>query len=452
MKLFISIGLLLLSFSTQRLLAAESENPQPSAPTLTLEELLKNSQNHGLVQETAQEIEIARSQLDRAKAAFWPKASAGILGAPIFEETGDALNSKTNLNKWGPFLRGSLEFAQPLYTFGMLSSYEKAATSQLTAKTELTQAKRNEVLYQAKEIYYGYLMACEFERLLESLSSFLKEAVDSAEESLKEEDKKGSVKPHDLYRLKTALDDLDQKALYADAAKKTAEKALVWLSGAEFSKVAANSLSVPNYQKKTLDEYIQLSKANRPELKALPAGIQAYEALADAKQLQDYPVVFFGGFTELNWSPVRTRQNSQFAYDPFNRPQGGLGLGLKIDLEFKRHSAEAQEQRAQAAKLKATEAYAVPGIELEVKKAFYELEQAEKSLEVAIRRKDTAKKWFVSNSMGWTVGLTPAKDLLESIEGSGLARKNHIETLYSLNLALAKLSKAVGREITAIAH
>jgi len=437
----------MLSLSTHRFQAAESESTQAPAPALTLDTLLKNSQNHGLVQETAQEIEIARSQLDRAKAAFWPKGSVGILGAPIFEETGDALNSRSNLNKWGPFLRGSIEFAQPVYTFGMLSNYEKAANSQITAKVELTQAKKNEVAYQAKEIYYGYLMACEFERLLENLSGFLKEAVDSAEESLKDEDKKGTVKPHDMYRLKTALDDLDQKALYAEAAKKTAEKALAWLSGTDFSSVAETSLNVPNYQKKSLEEYIQLSKAHRPELKALPAGIQAYESLAEAKQLQDYPMVFIGGFTDLNWSPVRTRQNSQFAFDPFNRPQGGFGLGLKLDLEFKRHSAEAQEQRAQAAKLKATESYANPGIELEVKKAFYELEQAEKSLEVAARRKDTAKKWFVSNSMGWTVGVTSAKDLLESLEGNGLAKKNHIETLYSLNLALAKLSKAVGKEI-----
>lgn len=426
--------------------------PSPSVP-VTLETLLKTtlSQN-GMIQEAAQDVEIARAQLDRARAAFWPKASAGILGAPIFEETGDALNSKTNLNKWGPFLRGSFDFAQPLYTFGMLGNYEKAATQQMAAKTELTQAKANEVVLKAKEFYFGYLMACEFERLLENLSSFLKEAVQTANAAQQDDDQKGSVKPHDLYRLRTALDDLDQKALYAQAAKKTAEKALGWISGLKFSEVADSSLKLPNYQKKSLEDYLKLSKSHRPELKAIPAGIEAYEALADAKQGQDYPVVFFGGFGEFNWSPVRTRQNSQFAFDPFNRPQGGIGLGLKIDLEFKRHSAEAQEQRAQAMKLKATEHYAVPGIELEVKKAFYELEQAEKSLEVATRRRDTAKKWFVSNSMGWSVGVTSAKDLLESLEGSGLARKNYIETLYSLHVSLAKLSQAVGKEITDLTY
>jgi hypothetical protein len=52
--------------------------------------------------------------------------------------------------------------------------------------------------------------------------------------------------------------------------------------------------------------------------------------------------------------------------------------------------------------------------------------------------------------MGWSIGVTSAKDLLEALEGSGLARRNYIETLYSLNLALAKLSQAIGKEVTEI--
>ena len=41
-----------------------------------------------------------------------------------------------------------------------------------------------------------------------------------------------------------------------------------------------------------------------------------------------------------------------------------------------------------------------------------------------------AKKWFVSSAMGWSIGLTPAKDLLEALEGDGLAKKNYIETVW----------------------
>lgn len=54
--------------------------------------------------------------------------------------------------------------------------------------------------------------------------------------------------------------------------------------------------------------------------------------------------------------------------------------------------------------------------------------------------------------MGWSIGITPAKDLMESLEGNGLSRKNYIETVYSLNMALARLSQAVGIEIAQLTH
>jgi outer membrane protein TolC len=105
--LFTLFGIYAFFLESSSVSAAPTSAPSPQP--LTFENLLKSTlSNNGMIQESAQDIEVARAQLDRAKAAFWPKASVGFLGAPIFEETGDALNSKTNLNKWGPFLRGSI--------------------------------------------------------------------------------------------------------------------------------------------------------------------------------------------------------------------------------------------------------------------------------------------------------------------------------------------------------
>ncbi len=160
-----------------------------------------------------------------------------------------------------------------------------------------------------------------------------------------------------------------------------------------------------------MEEYIKIAKANRPEFKALLAGQEARSALRDAKRAQSYPIVLRGVMGSIGWTPVRDRQDSVFAYDPFNAMTGGVGLGLKFDLEFARHSAEAHEQDAELMKLKATESWAAPGIELQVRKAFWELEQANDGLKIASDRKTLAKKWFVSNAMGWSIGITPAKDL-----------------------------------------
>jgi len=442
--------LFLLFFSTQWVQAAESA---PASLQPNLEAILKSTINkNGMVQEAEQDIEIARSQIELARSALFPKANATLLAAPMFEVRGDPNGSRTNGKKWGPFLQGSLQIVEPLYSFGMISSYQKAAEGQMEAKTELAQAKRNEVALMAKEFYYGFLMAKDLESLVDDLISFLDEAIKSVEESSGEKKSKNPVKPHDLYKLKTVLADLQQKKLYAQSAKRTAEKALNWVAGTSFENFSELSSTIETYEKKSLEQYLEIAKKNRPEFKALSAGIKARTALRDAKDAQGYPVVFVGGMISKAWSPVADKQMSIFANDPFNGVQGGLGLGLRFDLEFSRQSAEVHEQEAEILKLKATESYAIPGIELQVKKAFWELEQAAQGLEIAENRKKIGKKWFVSNAMGFSIGITPAKDLMESLEGSGNARKNYIETVYSLNMALAHLSQAVGTEVTQLKY
>lgn len=427
--------------------AAEPE-PALEEPTAQLENVLKNVLGRNAqIQESVQDIEIARSQLDLAKSALFPRAEVLILAAPMPAETGNALHSDIDWNNWGPFLKGGAEIIEPLYTFGQISSYRRAAESQIVARSEQAEMKRSEVLAQAKEMYYGFRMASDLESLVDELTKFLEEAVNTAEKDVKNPKKKSQVRPHDLYRLKDALEDLRQKKLYASAARQTAEKAVGWISGSPKLALEADTLAPEKFEQKPLEEYLKMARSHRPEFRALSAGQQARLALRDAKIAQSYPAIFFGAFGSYGWSPNSTPQNSIFANDPFNRVEGGAGLGIKFDLEFTKHSAEAAEQEAEANKLKATEAYAVPGIELQVKKAYWELEQSVKGLEVAERRKTTGKKWFVSSAMGWSIGITPAKDLMEALQGNGLAEKNYIETVYSLNMALTHLTQAVGVEV-----
>jgi outer membrane protein TolC len=447
-----TIAALMVFFVGGGALAATAEDSGPTLESLLRSTLAKNGQ----IQESVEDIEIARSQLEQARAAVWPHASALLLAAPIFEERGNALRSTSNWNKWGPFLQGAGQVVQPLYSFGMLDSYKRAAENQILARAEQADMKRLEILATAKEFYYGYLMATALDNLVDDLVGFLEEAVKTAEENTTEESggkhKKSSIKPHDVYRLKAALEDLRQKKLLAVQGRRTAEHAVSWISGMNFEHLPDRPLEAEAFEKKPIDDYLKIARANRPEYRALKAGQEARAALRDAKRAQSYPLVFVGGFVSQSWSPVRDYQPSVYANDPFNHLQGGIGLGIKFDLEFKRHSAEAAEQNAEMMKLKATESYAVPGIELQVRRAYWEVEQAMQGIEIAERRKAMTKKWFISSAMGWSVGITPPKDLLEALEGNGLAKRNYIETVYNLNLSLSHLSQAVGQEITALKY
>lgn len=423
--------------------------PGPSLPTLLKSALV----NSGQIKESEGDIEIARAQLAQARAALFPHGSVMVLAAPMPGAHGDAVNGGTYWHEWGPFVDASAQIVLPLYTFGQVGNYKKAAERQIDARTNQAEMKKAEVIAQAKEFYYGYLMAVELGSLVDDLTKFLDEAVTTAEKQSKDKKKKGAtVKPHDIFRLKTALQDLRQKKLQADAGRMTAEKAVAWVTGANFQHLTEGSLEPEEYELKSLDEYLKIAEQHRPEFKALSAGQEARAALRDAKRAQSYPVVFLGAFGNFPWTPVRDRQNSPFAYDPYNQITGGAGLGLKLDIEFWRHAAEAAEQNAELMKLKATETYAAPGVRLQVRKAFWELQQAVEGMKIAEERKSLGERWFVSNAMGWSIGITPPKDLLEALEGNGLARKNYIETVYALNLALAHLTQAVGQEVTSLKY
>ncbi len=417
-------------------------------PAKGLEDVLKAVlENNASIEEVMQDVEIAKAQVERAKAASWPRGSSTLLAAPIFEERGNAVSITRNWNKWGPYVGSSTQIIQPLLTFGQIGGYRKAAEHQLLATHELAKMKRNEVVMTVKDTFYLYQMAGDLERLVTKLTSFLGEAIVEAEKG-GESKKKASVRPHDLNRLKIAQDDLLQKKLFATQGKLTARKAVLWMSGNVFDELPEEELVPQSHKKQTLEEYLLIAKNHRPEFKALEAGIVARNALADAKAAQSYPTLFVGAFGDFNWSPVRDKQESFYAQDPFNRINGGAALGLRLDIEFMRHAAEAAEERAQAMKLKATQKYAIPGIEVEVSRAFWEFEQAREGLEIAEHRKKIGKKWFVGSAMGWSIGVTAPKDLMEALEGDGLSRLNHVQTLYLYNTALGKLSKAVGTEIT----
>ena len=427
----------------QSLSQAKTKKPKQK---WTLKELLSlTREKNGEIEEVQMDLAIAQQQLAQAQAAAYPRGTATLLGAPMFEETGNAITSTSNTSKWGPFLSASAQVVQPLLTFGQIDGYQKAAEKQIEATESLVKMKEAEVVLKAKELYYSYMMAGELEDLVEELVGFLEQATESAEKSLKK--KKSTVKPHDVNNLKTNLADLQQKALLAKTGKKTAERAVAWISTSQFESLGKARLRPEKFEQKTLEEYLKLAAQHRPEFKALRAGQEARMALSEAKQAQSYPTLFVGGFVGFAWSPVVEDQRSIFANDPFNQFQGGAGIGLRFDLEYKRHAAEAAEEAAQAMKLKAKESYAVPGIKLEVKKAYWELEQAVKGMEIAKDRRRVGKKWFVGNAMGWSIGIVKARDLLESLEGNGNARRNYIETVFMLNMAIARMSQAVGVEL-----
>jgi outer membrane protein TolC len=85
--------------------------------------------NNGQIQEAEADVQIAREQLERARAAMWPKGSARVMAAPIFEERGNAVAVTRDWSKWGPDVSSQAQLIQPLFTFGQIPAVTKKQLS-----------------------------------------------------------------------------------------------------------------------------------------------------------------------------------------------------------------------------------------------------------------------------------------------------------------------------------
>nr|HOW16646.1 TolC family protein [bacterium] len=172
-------------------------------------------------------IDLAQGRIDQARAALFPKTELYIMGAPVFQHTGDALQSQSNWSKWGAFatIRGTM--IQPIYTFGVVDEYKNAAKHGYDVETNKVKNKEEDLIYRTKQFYYGLQLANDMVDLVGEANSKMDGAVKKAEELLE----KNKIKREDLYALKTFYSQIKIKSDEALRGKYLAEKALVWTMG-----------------------------------------------------------------------------------------------------------------------------------------------------------------------------------------------------------------------------
>ena len=75
--------------------AANSQPTTANNQPVTLEAILRQtSSNNGQIKEALSDVDIARAQLEQARAALWPHGNIVMIAAPIFEEKGALASNK----------------------------------------------------------------------------------------------------------------------------------------------------------------------------------------------------------------------------------------------------------------------------------------------------------------------------------------------------------------------
>lgn len=427
-------------------LAAE---PAPTAKVLTIDECIRGAlATAPELGESQADIELAQSKLEEAKGYRFPQIELRGLFGPVPEARGNQVSSPDGVNDTDSFTwfaRADATLVQPLYTFGKISESMKAATHGIEVDRAKKDQRRNEVALQTKEYYYGVLLARELKEVVKEVRENLDKARTKARELL---DKASpNVDELDLYKLDAFNGEVGKYLAEADKGETLALSALrtrIGLPPEAPIDIATERLVPDEETVADLSVYIDEARAKRPEFRQLKEGLQAREALVEAARANYYPDIFLAGLLSGAYSPERSRIDNPFIIDEFNHFWSGIALGVKWKLDFGITGSKVAGERAQYNRLLSTKVYAENNIPLQVKKAWLELKESEKSIAANRDAYSHAKKWIVSAMANFDFGVGPAKELFDGLQNYARMRAGYFQSIYNQKMSRANLDYAVG--------
>jgi len=399
--------------------------------------------------ESSADIELAEAKLNEAKAHRFPQIELLGLMGPISKARGNQVTSSDridHLHGLTIFARGDATIVQPLYTFGKISERMTAASHGIEVDRAKKVQKENEIALKVKEYYYGLLLARELKALVSEVGEILDKARGKARKLLD----KGSenVDALDIYKLDAFS---GQVRKYTEEAIKGESLALAALrvemgipSETEFDIATARLTPDEDMNGTALSAYLEAAKFKRPEYKQLKEGLQAREALVKAARADYFPDLFLGGYLSGAYSPDRDRVTNPWVPDEFNHLWAGIALGVKWKIDFGITAAKVAQERAQYNRLLSTNDYANANIPLQIRKAYLERREAEKSIEATRDAYSNAKKWEVAAVANFDIGIGPAKEIFDSLQSYATMRSDYFRSIYNYKMSLANLEYAVG--------
>ena len=402
--------------------------------------LERGKNNSGELSYWNSKIKAQALESDRVRGEFSPRLQSLIGVGPTTKITGSPLSSREEKGSIGAMFLGKFEFSYALINWGREKKYLDAVRAGVKLKEGEKRAAEQKLVYEIKESYYGVLYT---KTLLDLVKDVEKEINGMLEE---QKDKQAR------YRLNILKSQLAMEKASVEKGLLLAKDSLALRVGSPGSTILPKEewLTERKRKLKPIDYYKGIFSKNKPEFQQLDAGIMAKNSLASAEDRGKYPVLALLAQYQFAHTRSRTRQQSVFAYDPYNRDDLMLGIGLRWDFQWGLQKAKAAKLRADSEELQYRKSYSREALFTLLKKAYWELQEVEKKMGAAKRARKNAKQWMNRVKMAWSSGLGDKEELVKSYKAKIVAEKSYYESLYQYHIAWAKFSLAVGTEVDPI--
>jgi outer membrane protein TolC len=346
-----------------------------------------------------------------------------------------------------PFTEVTLDAIQPLWTFGRLRSLRDAAAFGVDAGEADVAGKQATVLLRVRELYWGLVLGKELLKVADDAMA----DVAKAENRLKEELDAGSddVSQNDLFKLQVFKYEIGRR--YRETVDRVtlgvaALRAALGLDDAVDLDVAAEELVPLSVTTDGLEPYVTMAFSNRPEIEQIHAAMSARSSLVRASKSEYFPEFFLGIQMKYNYAWERFDSRNPFVYNPFNFFRSGFLIGWNWNLNFVQTRDKVRIARAEVAQLAHQDSALVSGIRLDVQKAYVELKQARENLRESEEALKVSDNWLRAESQTFDLGIGEVRDLIDAFRANSAMRVEHLQNIFELNTAVARLTKAVGRD------
>ncbi len=353
----------------------------------------------------------------------------------------------------GPFTRFELDFRVPLYTFGKLDAALAAAQKALDSERARGEAARAQVVLTTKQLYYGLLLTRQLAAVLHDMLENMDEAVVKTQRRL--DAGSHTVTEIDLLKLKIGRAKFAKGVLEVDASTRLTYSALARAIGVESESafdIAESRLSPVDVQLASLDDYLAQGPGRRPEWRQLTTGLEAQSARLALEEAGYYPSFFLATGLHFARAGNRDEQDNPFANDDFNyiRPVGVLGVHW--DLNFFTTKAKVDQARADLEKLQLQQRDAQRGLDLEIRRAYSDVEQARATIEAAEQGRKAGRGLLILSVSNFDLGIGEAEELFNSLGAYTESSTDYLRAVHDYNVAIGALSKAVGQEIAPLEY
>lgn len=413
-------------------------------------------ENSGQIDYERQKIELADNQIQQAKARrYIPQfdlntqhgAIPGVVSQTNLPEDQYYLdpNLKNDWEDWAIFTRAEVRVTQPVFTWGALKNAVNAAQSAAIAAREQFEKQEADLRIRLFDLYQSYLLTLEIETLIGEA----RERITEIERQIEERQEEGAedFDDTDLFKFDIFKSEFDMQV--AQIREEAAMTQRIWNYVLDAD---PNTVYMPDtyfldpvpQEINEVDYYRNNAIAQRSEISAIEAGIDAAEYGMKANRMKNYPILFLGLTGSYANTPNRPRQSNPFIINSTNYASGAVGFGIRQNLDFLSIKADVKKSRIEYQQAKFLRDAAVDGIVLEINEAYKAASLSKVRVEKTDEALVTSKKWLRQEQLDYDFGIGETQDLFDAMRKELELKVQLKREIFEFNTNMAELYRKAG--------